>query len=84
MLSHCYASSTQLAVPTNPRARSARRASEGKNDGVAKGTAPSLSGVRCVSDTVFSQAAIPATTLPAVARRSVSTTAVGHQDGSVG
>ena len=83
MLSH--ASSTHLAVPTTPRATSARRASGGRNDGVAKGTSPSLSGIRCVSGTVFSVAAIPATTLPAVARTSVSTTAaVGHQDGSVG
>jgi hypothetical protein len=65
MLSHGHASSTQLAVPTSPCATSARRASGGRNDGVAKGTSPSFSGIRCVSGTVFLVAAIPATTLPA-------------------
>ena len=67
-----------------PRAASARRASGGKNDGVAMGMSPSLSGMDCVSGESFSlkTAALAdacALKLPAIAR----TRTRGHR-GSVG
>ena len=67
-----------------PRAASARRASGGKNDGVATGMSPSLFGMGCVYGESFSleTAALAdacALTLPAIRR----TRTHGHS-GSVG